>query len=151
MSVEGIFAHRREIKSVSKRSAARDLLTIPPPPPLPILTPRSRYHARRCNKIFNSVIRNRRYESGEIKHVCTARPQPTRCCIQESGLADRDNDTDPNATDKRQPGARGWGKGRLERLGIPSVIPKNILSHGSKRVSPPPRALSSVFLPPPLS
>lgn len=77
MPIEGIFADGREIKSVSKRSA--DLLTIslpPPPPPPPSLPLRA--IMRRCNKIFNSVIRNRRMDLRRNQalrasmHVCGA-------------------------------------------------------------------------------
>lgn len=88
--------------------------------------------------------------AGEIKHVCTARPATSaRCCIQESGLADRDNDTDPNATDKRQPGAR---EEREETRDLESRrLFRRIFSRTVVSESLLPLALLSVFLPPPLS
>ncbi|KAL0109363.1 hypothetical protein PUN28_014438 [Cardiocondyla obscurior] len=57
--------------------------------------------------------------------------------------ADRDNDTDPNATNKsHSAGRRARGVG--ERLGISSVTSKNTFPHGSKRGSPLPLALPRV-------
>lgn len=134
MSVEGILAHRREIKSASERSAARDLLTIPSPLPSPRLSFITRAGVIKFSTPLSGI-------AGEIKHVCKQRE---RCCIQESGLADRDNDTDPTPPTKGSP-----GRGKGERKGKPRDsesrrLFRRIFSRtvgSGVALPPPPRAL----------
>lgn len=143
MSVEGIFTGGREIKSASKRRSFNAL----PPPPFPS-PPLDCAIARRCNKIFNSVIRNRRMNLRRNQALCASMHVCGDAAADQRDAASRSRawqivttipiQTPPTKASREE--ARGRGRAG-EHFGIPSVIPKNTFSHSSEQASPPPRSL----------